>query len=234
MLKDQQRAQRSLDALLAMGRILTTTAPYERVVAGMMATVSDVLDVETCGFFLHDTERDELVLQRPGFDAYDQAVFDYFHIPLSRPGGSRQVFLSGQPAVVNDADSPNSPWFQGSHLVNARTLMVVPLITEGRGIGVLSFTNKRQGFFDSDDVELAMLLAPHLALTIDAAAKHKKLEEQERQLERALQVHAELSKAIVVAPHVRPLAESLARLIRRTVVLLDAGLQVTALATWPA
>src|SRR5205823_3568128 len=114
--------------------ILATTAPYERVVAGMIATVSDVLDVETCGFFLHDAERDELVLQRPGFDAFDEVVFEYFHIPLSRPGPTRQVFLSGRPAVVNDATDPNSPWFTGSQLVHARTLMVVPLMTEGRGI----------------------------------------------------------------------------------------------------
>src|SRR5215207_9378285 len=166
MLKDQQRAQRSLDALLAMGRILTTTAPYERVVAGMMATVSDVLDVETCGFFLHDAERDELVLQRPGFDAYDEAVFDYFHIPLSRPGPTRQVFLSRRPAVVNDALDPDSPWFRGARLVNSRTILVVPLVIEGRATGVLSIMNKRNGDFDADDVDLAMLLAPHLALTI--------------------------------------------------------------------
>src|SRR5207302_9272590 len=53
MVQSEQRAERSLRALLAMGHILATTAPYERVVAGMIATVSDVLDVETCGVFLH-------------------------------------------------------------------------------------------------------------------------------------------------------------------------------------
>jgi hypothetical protein len=218
---------RSLEAVLAMGQVLATTAPYEQVVARMVAMASDVLNVETCGFFLHDTERDELVLQRPGFDAYDEHVFAYFHIPLSRPGPTRQVFLSHRPALVNDAlEDPSSPWFEGCKLVNARTLMVVPLMTEGRGIGVLSIINKRIGVFDSDDLDLAMQIAPHLALAIDAAAKHRLLEEQQRQLDRALAVHAELSKAIVNAPNVGPVAESLARFLGRPVVVLDAMLRV--------
>ena len=227
MVRRERRAQRSLDALLAIGRSLTTTAPYEQVVAGMMATLCGVLGVETCGFFLHDAERNELVLQRPGFDA-DDAVCAFFHIPLSRPGPTRNVFLSRQPAVVNDALNPTSPWFQGARIVNSRTILIAPLVIEGRGVGVLSLNNKLSGAFGPEDLELVMLLAPHLALTIDAAAKQQKLEEQRRQLARALQVHSELSKAIVSAPRLAPLAESLARLIDRTVVLVDTALRVLA------
>jgi GAF domain/PucR C-terminal helix-turn-helix domain len=227
MMPTDQHARRGLDAVLAMGRVLSTTASYEQAVAAMVATVSAVLGVETCGFFLHDPERDELVLQRPGFDAYDEDVFAFFHIPLSRPGPTREVFLTRRPTYVNDAlENPNSPWYRGCLLVNARTVLVVPLIVEGRGIGVLSLMNKRSGPFDVPDVDLAMQIAPHLALAIDAAAKHQKLEEQQRQLDRALQVHAELSKAILNAPDVGPVAESLARLLKRPVVLLDAALAV--------
>jgi hypothetical protein len=90
--------RRGLGAVLAMGRVLSSTASYEQAVAAMVATVSEVVDVETCGFFLYDDERDELVLQRPGFDAYDDDVFAYFHIPLSSRGPTRQVFLKQQPA----------------------------------------------------------------------------------------------------------------------------------------
>jgi putative methionine-R-sulfoxide reductase with GAF domain len=227
MAQRERRAQRSLDALMAIGRSLTTTAPYEQVVAGMMATVSDVLGVEKCGFFLHDPERDELVLQRPGFDA-DEEVAAFFQIPLSRPGPTRQVFFSRRPAVVNDALDPASPWFQGARVINSRTLLIVPLVIEGRGVGVLSLNNKRTGAFGKEDVELITLLAPHLALAIDAAAKHQKLQQQQRQLDRALQVHAELSRVIASAPDLGPLAESLARLIRRTVVLVDTDMRVLA------
>jgi GAF domain-containing protein len=94
--------------------------------------------------------------------------------------------------------------------VNADRVLVVPLVVESRSIGVLSLTNKRSGPFKDGDAELAMQIAPHVALAIDAAAKHQKLEEQQRQLDRALQVHARLSRAIVSAPHVAPVAESLA------------------------
>lgn len=229
MLQSDERARRCLEAVLAMGRILTATSPYERVVAGMMATVSDVLDIETCGFFLHDPDRDELVLQRPGFNSDDDDVFAFFHIPLSRPGPTRQVFLTHRPTFVNNAlEDPDSPWFHGAQVARSRTILVVPLVVEGRGIGVLSLMNKRAGPFNTDDVELAMQMAPHLALAIDAAAQHEKLQEQQRQLDRALQVHTELSKALVNAPEVGPVTTSLGQFLKRPVILLDAGLRLLA------
>ncbi|MBV9599708.1 MAG: GAF domain-containing protein, partial [Chloroflexi bacterium] len=200
----------------------------------MVSTVSDVLDVETCGFFLLDAERDELVLQRPGFDAYDEEVFAYFHIPLSRPGPTRQVFETQQPAYANDVlQQPDSPWFRGCSMVNAHRVLVVPLVVESRSIGVLSATNKRSGPFDDGDGDLAMQFAPHLALAIDAAAKHQQLQQQQRQLDRALQVHAQLSRAIVSAPSVVPVAESLAVMLARPVVVLDSTLSVLIWANGP-
>ncbi|MBV9581766.1 MAG: GAF domain-containing protein, partial [Chloroflexi bacterium] len=195
--------------------------------ATMVATVSDVLDVETCGFFLHDQERHELVLQRPGFDAYDEEVFAFFHIPLSQSGHTRQVFETQQPAYANDVlKHPEWSWYRGCLLVKADSVLVVPLVVESRTIGVLSSTNKRSGPFEDGDAQLAMQIAPHLALAIDAAAKHQKLEEQQRQLDRALQVHSELSRAIVSAPSVAPVAESLALMLNRPVVVLDSTLSV--------
>ena len=227
MLLIDEPARRGLGAVLAMGRVLSTTASYEQAVAAMVATVSEVVDVETCGFFLHDAERDELVLQRPGFDAYDDGVFAYFHIPLSHRGPTRQVFLTQQPAYANDVlDDPTSPWYRGCLKVNANRVLVVPLVVESRSIGVLSLINKRSGPFNDSDADLAMQIAPHVALAIDAAVKHQKLEEQQRQLDRALQVHGQLSRAIVSAPHVAPVAESLAKLLNRAVVVLDSALSV--------
>ena len=41
-------ARRGLGAVLAMGRVLPTTASYQQAVAAMVAAVSQVVDVETC------------------------------------------------------------------------------------------------------------------------------------------------------------------------------------------
>jgi hypothetical protein len=124
-------ARRGLGAVLAIGRVLSTTASYEQAVAAMVATVSEVVDVDTCGFFLHDEERDELVLQRPRFDAYDDDVFAYFHIPLSYRGPTREVFLAQQPAYANDVlDDTTSSWYRGCLKVNANRVLVVPLVVE--------------------------------------------------------------------------------------------------------
>ena len=46
VLRTDEPARRGLEGVLAMGRVLSTTASYEEAVAAMVATVSDVLDVE--------------------------------------------------------------------------------------------------------------------------------------------------------------------------------------------
>jgi GAF domain-containing protein len=131
--------------------------------------------------------------------------------PLSRPCPIRQVFLTRRPAAVNDA---LRPWYGGASPVNSRTIMVVPLVIEGRAIGVLSLTNKQTGLFDADDVELAMLLAPHVALAIDAAAKHSREARRAAAAARPRPARARRAvPAIVSAPSSEPLAASLARVI---------------------
>ena len=75
--------QRKIHALVRVGRAMAATADYEQALAGLIETVSELLNVETGGFLLYEPERDELVLQEPAFGLHDSRVIREYHVPVS-------------------------------------------------------------------------------------------------------------------------------------------------------
>jgi hypothetical protein len=73
-----------------------------------------------------------------------------------------------------------------------------------------------------------------MAVSIQSAQMFRELREQRRQLERAVFLQAELSRTVLDAPGMEPLAERLADLIGRPVKVLDGALRPLASARWPS
>jgi sugar diacid utilization regulator len=226
-------SQRKISALVRVGRAMVSAADYEQALGTLIETVSRLLDVETGGFLLYDPERDELVLQQPAFGIDDPTMISEYHVPLSAGGNAVQVFLSQRAYLTNDA--PHDPRLiqRFVEMFRARSTLSIPLVVEDRPIGVFHAINKRTGGFDQADLDLLTLVAPLMAVSIQSAQMFRELREQRRQLERAVFLQAELSRTALDAPGMEPLAERLADLIARPVMVLDATLRPLASARWP-
>src|SRR5687767_10988805 len=95
--RDAQRQQ--LEALVEIGRVLVSTGDYERVLATMIATVSERMGAESAGFCLYDPERNELALQRPAFGLHDDSIIEQFRISLTGGSRTQKVFTDRQPFI---------------------------------------------------------------------------------------------------------------------------------------
>jgi purine catabolism regulator len=226
--------ERRVHALMQVGRAMASTADYEQALAALIRTISRLLDVETAGFMLYDPQRSELVLQQPAFGIDDPERIGAYHVALRDGGNAVKVFLSGRPYLTNDA--PNDPRLirRFVDLFNARQSLTVPLIVEDQAIGVCHVINKRGGPFTDGDLELLNLIAPLLAVSVQSAHLFRQVREQRRQLERAIFLQRELSRTAFDAPGMAPLAERLAELVDRPVMVLDPALRPLASARWPA
>jgi len=118
-------------------------------------------------------------------------------------------------------------------MFGARNILSIPLIVEDRPIGVFHAINKRSGDFDQADLDLLTLVAPLMAASVQSAQMFRQLREKSHQLERAVFLQAELSRTALDAPGMDPLAERLADLIARPVMVLDSALRPIASARWP-
>ena len=228
-----EESQRKINALVQVGRAMVSAADYGQALATLIETVSRLVDAESGGFLLYDAERDELVLQQPAFGINDPRLISEYHVPLSAGGNAVRVFLSQRPYVTNDAPHDPRLIHRFVEMFGARNTVSIPLIVEDRPIGVFHAINKRSGDFDATDLDVLLLVAPLMAVSIQAARMFQELREQRRQLERAVFLQAELSRTALDAPGMEPLAERLADLIGRPVMVLDGALRPLASARWP-
>jgi sugar diacid utilization regulator len=226
--------ERRLHAVVRVGRAMASAADYEQALATLIGTISEILDVETAGFMLYDPERSELVLQQPAFGVHDPEVIAAYHVALRDGGNAVRVFLSGRPYLTNDA--PNDPRLitRFVNMFHARNSLTVPLTVEGQAIGVCHAINKRVGSFVDGDLELLNLIAPLLAVSVQSARLFRDVREQRRQLERAIFLQRELSRTAFDAPGMLSLADRLADLVDRPVMVLDPALHPLATSRWPA
>jgi len=233
MVADIEESQRKISALVRVGRAMVSAADYEQALGTLIETVSRLLDVETGGFLVYDPARDELVLQQPAFGIDDPRLIAEYHVPLSAGGNAVRVFLSQRAYLSNDATHDPRMIHRFVEMFGARNILSIPLIVEDRPIGVFHAINKRSGDFDQADLDLLTLVAPLMAASVQSAQMFRQLREKSHQLERAVFLQAELSRTALDAPGMDPLAERLADLIARPVMVLDSALRPIASARWP-
>jgi hypothetical protein len=231
---DAVSTQRHIDALSLLGRAMASTADYEQALATLIRTISEILDVETAGFMMHEPERAELVLQEPAFGFADSDAVRSYRVALRDGGNAVKVFLSGEPYVSNAPAEDPRMLQRYVALFAARNIATVPLMVEDRPIGVCHAINRRNGGFTGDDVELFARIAPLLAVSVQSAGMFRDLRIQRHQLERAILLQRELTRTAFEAPGMRSMAERLADLIDRPVMVLDPDLRPLASTRWPA
>lgn len=225
---------RQVEALVRVGRVLSSTADYEQALAALITTISDLLEVETAGFMLYDAEHEELRLQQPAFGIDDPAVIAAYRVSVREGGNAVRVFLSHEPYIAREAPTDPRLISRYVQLFDARSVMTVPLVVEGEAIGVCHAINKRTGTFTDADLDLFTLIAPLLAVSVQSADMFRQLRGQRTQLERAIHFQRELSRTAFDAPGIGSLTQRLSDLVGRGVMVVDPGLRPLASWRWPS
>lgn len=223
---------RRVHALTRLGRVMTSTADYEAALEKLIATISELLGVESAGFMLFDPESGQLVLQQPAFGISDPSLIRAYRVPVSGGGNAVRVFTTLQPYISNDAPHDPAVLTEYIQMFKTRNTITVPLVVEGQAIGVCHAINKSSDFVAAD-VELLSLMAPLLAVSVQSAALFRDVRDHRQRLERAVFLQAQLSRTAFEAPGLDPMTDRLADLIDRPVMVLDTGLHALARARWP-
>jgi Nif-specific regulatory protein len=134
--------------------------------------VVTLLDIENASIILLDEARDELYVaevadeNRVGHERRLRGV----RFPVTH-GTTGWVVREGHSLIVPNVDR-DPRFFRGFGIhvgTKARSLLCVPLRTQGRIIGVLDAINKRQGPFTADDVRRLEAFADELAPALEQA-----------------------------------------------------------------
>jgi serine phosphatase RsbU (regulator of sigma subunit)/anti-sigma regulatory factor (Ser/Thr protein kinase) len=192
---------------------------FAALVDELLTRLRTVLEVDTAAVLLLDEERDELVARAA--KGLEEEVDTEVRVPVGS-GFAGRIAAERRPIVVPDVDRVE--------IVNpilpekgVRSLLGVPLLVEGRLIGVLHVGSLAPREFSDDDSELLQLAADRIALAID----HARLYEAEREARAAAELAAERLRRIetiteVALHHIAVDEAILERLLSRVRRVLEA------------
>lgn len=142
--------------------------------------------------------------------------------PLSG-GPSTRAFLTAQPVMIPDilADQSFAPWAWPAHDHGYRALASVPLLVDRVPAGTLNCYRTSVHDFGPDELALLWTLANQAGTALHSSRLINSLTEQRRLLEQSEDIHRELTEVALRAGGVQGVAEALARLQRRPVLVTD-------------
>ena len=180
----EKRIALNNEAMLRISMALPEYPDLEELLDYISNEVRRLLEAESSVVILLDEERQELFFQGAAFDdsATQKRVRETrFQIDQLIAG---QVIRSGEPMIVSDTSKDSVLHAERDKKLGfkVKNLLLVPMKSRDRIIGVLTAINKKQGTFVQTDVELLSTIAATVALSIENARFSEELKTATREL----------------------------------------------------
>lgn len=179
----EQRARQEVEAAIdRMKRVQTVTdfalahLSLDELLADLLSRVRDAISVDTVAILLLEPEGDELVTWAA--KGLEEEVEMGVRIPVGA-GFAGRIAANKTAIRIDDIETADvlNPLLRQKGI---QSLLGVPLLVEGRVIGVMHVGKFMRHQFDEDDIRLLQLVADRIALAID----HARLFEEERKARR--------------------------------------------------
>ena len=217
-----------LGALADIGEAVGGDTPVEAVLDRVAETACTLLGYDFCAVFLPTTDRSALTIVgshglSPDYVAQVNAdrpilldVRDEYEAPTSI------AFRTGEVVTVDDIDrKPHFTWSGVAHEQGYRALISVPLRRSGTVVGALNGYRAGPHRFDRAEVGLVSTLATQVAVALGTAQLRAAEQATITELRRAAEVHTLLTETALRGEGVTGVAEALAELLGRSVVIDD-------------
>ena len=190
-------AERTLSVLRKVYAVLAGEPDLDKTLRHVVDEVADALAADVCAFLLHDETANELVTQTGahGLPIDDEPLL--YRVRLDDPlTSSGRVFLMKEPFLSDDAQNDPAVNPRYARLWGYRSLIVAPLVVDGRSIGVLRVGRRQPNTFTQDHLRLAVLVAEHAAVVIANARLYRRFQESMRELQRLNEVKTEFLSTV--------------------------------------
>lgn len=176
----RRRRYRELEGLHEISQAFAAMTDIQETYGRLTRRIAELIGAEKCVISLYDPATREMVGQAPGYGVPDEIIRNFRHrIDTLRAAWS---FERQGPMVKNHPDDFHPALRDYLTPFNLYDLTAVPLVLEGRIIGMVSMGNKPGGF-SQNDVRLLTVFAAQAAVAIQNARLYTHLEEAAVQLE---------------------------------------------------
>ena len=196
-----------LSTLTEIGEGVNSSLDLDEVLARTAALIKRHIDYEIFGVLM--LEGDGAYLKHRFSIGYPRDLVENIRVSLGH-GITGTAAATGQPVLVNDT-SKDERYI--SAIENVRSELAVPLMLQGKCVGVLDIQSRHPDYFTPDQQNILTLLASRLAVAIENARLYQKERTQAETLLLLNEVGRETSSILDVEELLRRAAEQIKRVI---------------------
>ncbi len=182
----EARQRQISESLRQVALILSSSLDQAQVISKILAQLGRVIQYDGFGLFLK--EGSELVLvSGSSLSEKDFGLRLSLSDPPERLDLAAQVFLTGQPMMLDDVR--HHPNYEATWAGNPdiRGWMSVPMMMGAQVLGVINVDSFRVGAYDADDLEVVMLFANQATIAIQNARLFADMRREKQLFETILQ-----------------------------------------------
>src|ERR1700687_1054125 len=196
-----------LATLAEIGEEVNASLNLDVVLARTAALIKRHIDYEIFGVLM--VEGDGLYLKHRFAIGYPLDLAENFRVPIGQ-GITGSAAANGHPVRVGDTSKDNR---YINAIENVRSELAVPLMLQGKCIGVLDIQSRHVNYFTRDQQNILTLLASRLVVAIENARLFQKVRTQADTLLLLNEVGRETGSTLDVEELLRRAAEQLKRVI---------------------
>lgn len=195
-----------IQTLFALSKSLTEVLDLNEVLNRVVESARHLTDAEEGMILLPDEEGGELFLRaRVGIDVETARNFRI----KTQDTIAGEVFNSGHPAIIG-AQGPQK--VKTKYFV--KSLLYVPILLQGKPIGVLGVNNKTRGdLFDLNHQDLLLNLGSYAAIAIENARIHEDSLQRARELESLVEASQIVNASLSLHEALPNICQQLARVL---------------------
>jgi len=170
-------AKKEIEFFEEVGKTLTSSMELNKILVAIMKKTKDMTNAEAWSVLLVDEETGDLVFEKA--DAKKSSRIEKYRLKPGE-GIAGWVAQEGIPVIVPDVsrDERFSSKVDKKIHFKTKSLMCVPIKSQGRVVGVLEVVNKKTGEpFTKEDLNLLMRLIDQAALAIERTTLYQKMAE---------------------------------------------------------
>lgn len=159
-------------------RGVASSLDSQKVYPAVLAKFGEVMKAERISLMILNEQSNELALEASLGSALSNA--GPIRLKLGE-GIAGRVLASGTAMVVRDTDTDARVPQSRRNVYKSKSFISFPITLGPRKVGVINLTDRADGSpYESEDLSLLELMAPHLALIIDRTEWHKRAEQYQR------------------------------------------------------
>lgn len=231
--------ERWLDALASIGEAVGSDEPVADLLDRVTRTACTLLGYDFCAAFLPNASGRALtIVGSHGLSAEYVAQVNADRPILLDVRGDEEAptsiaYRTGDAVAIEDIEAyPGFAWGGVAHEQGYRALISVPLRRAGHVVGALNGYHALPHRFDAAEISLVTTLATQVAIALGTAQLRASEQNTIRELRRAQEVHELLTATALRGEGLTGVAQALAELLGRAVLITDVYRETLAAAGW--